>query len=229
MRLSSIKLSGFKSFVDPTNFQVPGQLVGVVGPNGCGKSTLLSLIDGENHMGYGQQVTLFGQQKGSGESVWEIKARFGVVSNELHNKYIKGWKVLDVVVSGFYDTVGLYDESGALEKEIAIDWLASLQLEAMRGQYYHELSFGQQRLVLLARAMVKNPLVLILDEPCVGLDDYHRAMVLGVIELIAEQTATQLIYVSHVIGEQLACINRRYSFVPCADGTHTLQAITEAE
>ncbi len=76
------------------------------------KSTLLSLIDGENHKGYGQDVTLFGKRKGSGESVWEIKRFFGVVSNELHNKYVQGWRVLDVVVSGFYDSVGLYDDSG---------------------------------------------------------------------------------------------------------------------
>ena len=195
------------------------------GPNGCGKSTLLSLIDGDNHMGYGQDIKLFGRRKGSGESIWELKANFGIVSNELHNKYVKGWHVLDVVVSGFYDSVGLYDDSGSLEKERALDWLAALQLEGLHRHYYHELSFGQQRMVLLARAMVKSPAILILDEPCVGLDDYHRAMILGLLDVIAEQTRTRLIYVSHVIGEQLRCINRRYRFVPTANGTYTLSAM----
>lgn len=202
-----------------------GDHVLLEGPNGCGKSTLLSLIDGDNHMGYGQDVRLFGRQKGSGESIWELKAGFGVVSNELHNKYVKGWRVLDVVVSGFYDSVGLYDDSGSLEKEQALEWLRALQLHDFHRHYYHELSFGQQRLVLLARAMVKGPAILILDEPCVGLDDYHCSMILGILDLIAEQTPTQLIYVSHVIGEQLQCINRRYRFEPTGNGTHTLREL----
>lgn len=204
-----------------------GDHVLLEGPNGCGKSTLLSLIDGDNHMGYGQDVRLFGKQKGSGESIWELKAGFGVVSNELHNKYVKGWRVLDVVVSGFYDSVGLYDDSGSLEKEQALNWLAALQLSDSDRHYYHELSFGQQRLVLLARAMVKGPAILILDEPCVGLDDYHRSMILGILDLIAEQSSTQLIYVSHVIGEQLQCINRRYQFEPTGNGTHTLRELAK--
>lgn len=199
-----------------------GEHVLIEGPNGCGKSTLLSLIDGENHKGYGQDVTLFGKPKGSGESVWEIKRFFGVVSNELHNKYVKGWRVLDVVVSGFYDSVGLYDDSGGKEREAARDWLAVVTLADQEKSYYHELSFGQQRLVLLARAMVKQPRILVLDEPCVGLDDYHRALILKLLDAIAGQTSTQLIYVSHVVGEQPACINRRYHFVPVAGGGHTL-------
>jgi molybdate transport system ATP-binding protein len=194
----------------------------IEGPNGCGKSTLLSLIDGENHMAYGQHVRLFGQQRGSGESVWEVKARFGVVSNELHNKYVKGWKVLDVVVSGFYDSVGLYDDSGATEWAAARAWLACVELAEAEASYYHELSFGQQRLVLLARAMVKNPLLLVLDEPCVGLDDYHRKMILGILDLVASQTRTRLIYVSHVSEEWPACINQRLEFVPASATTHTL-------
>ena len=194
----------------------------IEGPNGCGKSTLLSLIDGDNHMAYGQNVRLFGKQRGSGESVWEVKARFGVVSNELHNKYVKGWKVLDVVVSGFYDSVGLYDDSGATEWAAARAWLACVDMAGAERSYYHELSFGQQRLVLLARAMVKDPAVLVLDEPCVGLDDYHRKMILGVLDLVAQQTHTRIIYVSHVSEEWPACINQRLEFVPASEKTFTL-------
>ncbi len=195
------------------------------GPNGCGKSTLLSLIDGDNHQAYGQQVLLFGRRKGSGESVWEVKSHFGVVSNELHNKYVKGWRVQDVVVSGFYDSVGLYDDAGALEREKALAWLQVMGLKACAAAYYHELSFGQQRLVLLARAMVKQPRILILDEPCVGLDDYHRQAILALLDRIAEQCVTQLLYVSHVAGEQPACINRHYRFVPTTGGACTLEQL----
>ncbi len=195
----------------------------VEGPNGCGKSTLLSLIDGENHKGYGQEVFLFGQKKGSGETVWDVKRKFGIVSNELHNKYIKGWKVLDVVVSGFFDSVGLYDESSSAEWELAKNWLATLGIPELEKHYYHEISFGQQRVVLLARAMVKHPKILILDEPCVGLDDYYRELILGVLDLIAEQTQTKLIYVSHVEDEQPACINQKLTFVSSQAGGFTLE------
>ncbi len=184
----------------------------IEGPNGCGKSTLLSLINGENHKAYGQEVYLFGRRRGSGETVWDVKARFGTVSNELHNKYVKGWKVLDVVVSGFFASVGLYDDSGASEHNAAKAWLRTLGVEDLAGHYYHELSFGEQRLVLLARAMVKHPTILILDEPCVGLDDYYRALILGTVDLIAATTATHIIFVSHTSGEEPRCINQRIAF-----------------
>ncbi len=200
------------------------QHVLIEGPNGCGKSTLLSLIDGENHKGYGQDVFLFGRRKGSGETVWDIKARFGVVSNELHNKYVKGWKVLDVVVSGFFDSVGLYDDSGAAEWELARQWLDTLGIENLEKHYYHEVSFGQQRLVLLARAMVKHPRVLILDEPCVGLDDYHRQLILQTLDVIADQANTNIVYVSHVVGEQPGCINQKLSFIESENGEFSLMS-----
>lgn len=201
----------------------PGEHVLIEGPNGCGKSTLLSLIDGDNHKAYGQQVYLFGVRRGSGETVWEVKAHFGVVSNELHNKYTKGWRLLDVVVSGFYDSVGLYDDSGALETGMARQWLGIVGLASKEKDYYHELSFGEQRLVLLARAMVKSPRILVLDEPCVGLDDYHRRQILKLLDGIAERTGTQLIYVSHVPDERPECLNCRLSFVPGPDGSYLIE------
>lgn len=189
-----------------------GDHVLLEGPNGCGKSTLLGLIDGDNHKAYGQAVYLFGQRRGSGESVWQIKSRFGVVSNDLHNRYVKGWRVLDVVVSGFFDSLGLYDDSGASEAACARDWLKVLGLSDVEREYYHELSFGQQRLVLLARAMVKQPLILVLDEPCVGLDDYHSELLLGMVDFIASQGKTQILFVSHSIDQTPACINTRLVF-----------------
>lgn len=184
----------------------------IEGPNGCGKSTLLSLINGENHKAYGQDVVLFGRRRGSGETVWDVKARFGLVSNELHIKYSKSWRVIDVVVSGFYDSVGLFDASGASEQAAANQWLSAFGLNGSLGRNYDELSFGQQRLVLLARAMVKYPRILILDEPCVGLDDYHRRFILGVVDVIAATGDTQIIFVSHQPEEYPSCINQRITF-----------------
>ncbi len=199
----------------------------IEGPNGCGKSTLLSLIDGENHKGYGQQVFLFGRLKGSGETIWETKKHFGLVSNELHNKYIKGWRVLDVVVSGFFDSVGLYDEGGSAEIAAARAWIEALGLGQWEKQYYHEISFGQQRLVLLARAMVKNPRILILDEPCVGLDDYHRQLILKVLDTIAQRSLTNILYVTHVADEQPRCINHALRFRKNEDGGFTVEQLKD--
>lgn len=208
---------------------LPHHHVLIEGPNGCGKSTLLSLIDGENHKGYGQELYLFGRRKGSGEAVWDIKARFGLVSNELHNKYIKGWRVIEVVISGFFDSVGLYDNSGSTETAAAMAWLSAFGIADLHRHYYHEVSFGLQRLVLLARAMVKGPAILVLDEPCVGLDDLNRQLILQTLDLIAAQTPTRLIYVSHVVGEQPTCINQRLRFVASKAGGYTLIELSDTK
>jgi molybdate transport system ATP-binding protein len=214
IRLEDVQASygDSKVLVDVNWVMTSRDHVVIEGPNGCGKSTLLSLIDGENHKGYGQQVFLFGRLKGSGETVWETKKHFGIVSNELHNKYSKGWRVLDVVVSGFFDSVGLYDDSGTAQVDLAKRWIAALGLAQWEKQYYHEISFGQQRLVLLARAMIKKPRILILDEPCVGLDDYHRQLILSVLDTIAERSLTNILYVTHVADEQPSCINQVLRF-----------------
>lgn len=228
IRLENVQASyGEKRVLVDVNWLMTAQdHVLIEGPNGCGKSTLLSLIDGENHKGYGQQVFLFGRLKGSGETIWETKKHFGLVSNELHNKYIKGWRVLDVVVSGFFDSVGLYDESGSRELAAARHWIAALGLASSERQYYHEMSFGQQRLVLLARAMIKQPRILILDEPCVGLDDYHRQLILTLLDAIAERTSTNILYVTHVADEKPGCINQVLRFKEQQGGGYGVEQVT---
>lgn len=189
----------------------------IEGPNGCGKSTLLSLIDGENHMAYGQEVYLFGRLRGSGETIWETKANFGVVSNEIHYRYLQTPSVIDVVVSGFFDSLGLYSEPSSKQIEIGRLWLRSIAPSVGFTESYAELSFGQQRLVLLARAMVKLPRVLILDEACVGLDDEHIANLINIIDTIAKSSRTRILYVSHENGPRPKCLNKKLSFVENAD------------
>lgn len=201
----------------------------IEGPNGCGKSTLLSLLTGDNNFAYlqgGQPassqpglpedlpgVWLFGQRWGQGQSVWAIKKHFGVVSNHLHLSYGKGWSVLEVVCSGLEDTVGLYGARKASQQRQAKAWLNAVHLSHLSEKSFERLSFGQQKLVLLARSLVKSPPLLILDEPLVGLDDYHRKLLLSLLSQVVAQSSVQLLYVSHTVGERPGFLNRRLSYI----------------
>jgi molybdate transport system ATP-binding protein len=196
----------------------PGQHCNIAGPNGCGKTTLLSLVTGDNHKAYGQDITLFGRRRGSGESVWEIKQKFGQVDTGVHLRHARGMRVLEVVVSGFFDTVGLYDNWGDRQVDIARAWLRALGLGDCDRAPFDTLSFGLQRMVLLARAMVKSPAILVLDEPCLGLDGFHTQTILDAVDHIAANTDTHVVYVSHSAGEMPGCINQWLEFRPRADG-----------
>ena len=190
----------------------------VSGPNGCGKSTLLSLITGDNHKAYGQDITLFGIRRGSGESVWDIKQKYGQLDTQLHLNYVRGMRVVEVVVSGFFDTIGLYDDWGDQQRDTAQQWLAALGLGQYARESFDALSFGVQRMVLLARAMVKSPIILLLDEPTLGLDGHHRKLMLRAIDHIAANSDTHIIFVSHSVGETPECINQHLVFEPRDDG-----------
>ena len=190
----------------------------VSGPNGCGKTTLLSLITGDNHKAYGQDITLFGIRRGSGESVWDIKQKYGQLDTQLHLNYVRGMRVVEVVVSGFFDTIGLYDDWGDVQRDTADQWLAALGLAQYSRESFDALSFGLQRMVLLARAMVKSPIILLLDEPTLGLDGHHRKLMLRAIDHIGANSDTRIIFVSHSAGDVPACINQHLVFEPLEDG-----------
>lgn len=190
----------------------------VSGPNGCGKSTLLSLVTGDNHKAYGQDITLFGIRRGSGESVWEIKQKYGQLDTQLHLNFVRGMRVVEVVVSGFFDTIGLYDDWGDSQRKTAQQWLAALGIAQYGPESFDALSFGLQRMVLLARAMVKSPIILLLDEPTLGLDGHHRKLMLRAIDHIAANSDTRVIFVSHSAGETPGCINQHLVFEPREKG-----------
>ncbi len=198
----------------------------ISGPNGCGKTTLLSLITGDNHKAYGQDITLFGIRRGSGESVWDIKQKFGQLDTQLQLSFARGMRALEVVVSGFFDTIGLYDEWGDTQRNTAEQWLCALGMADYLHESFDALSFGLQRMVLLARAMVKSPIILILDEPTLGLDGHHRKLMLHAIDHIAKNSDTQIIFVSHSAGETPTCINQHLSFEPSDDGFELLTRFT---
>lgn len=183
-----------------------GENWAIVGPNGSGKTTLLSLITGDNAQAYANEIYLFGKRRGSGESVWDIKKRMGVVSSELQVHYRKRMQMYDVVLSGFFDSIGLYRKCTAEQHAAAQKWIELLGLSHLSGRWYDQLSFGEKRMALLARSMVKSPTLLILDEPCQGLDRSNRGVILDLIDYIGRETNTQLIYVTHHQDEIPPCI-----------------------
>lgn len=182
-----------------------GENWAILGPNGSGKSTILELILGDNLQGYANQITLFGKPKGSGETVWEIKKHIGVVSSELQIQYRKKMSAYDIIASRFYDSIGLYQYPTPQQKVIVDGWIELFEIEDISKQPYHHLSYGQKRMILLARAMVKSPALLIMDEPCHGLDIPNRRRILKIIETIGK-TPTHLLYVTNHKEEILDCI-----------------------
>jgi molybdate transport system ATP-binding protein len=182
-----------------------GENWAILGPNGSGKSTLLRLILGDNVQGYANQITLFGRRKGTGETLWEIKKRIGVVSSELQIQYRKKMSAYDVIASGFYDSIGLYQYPTEEQKAVVDGWIELLDIGSIAKEPYHHLSYGQKRMILLARAMVKPPLLLVLDEPCHGLDMLNRRRILNIVEMIGE-TQTNILYVTNHRDEILNCI-----------------------
>lgn len=185
---------------------LPGESWMVTGPNGSGKSTLLSLVSGDNPQAYANRIFLFGKQRGTGESIWDIKKRIGLVSSEFHLRYQKEIPVNEVILSGFFDSVGLYRRVSESQNRQAEKWINTLGLESKTQTLFTHLSFGEQRLVLIARAMVKSPKLLILDEPCQGLDPENRKQVLELIHRIGQSSHTSIIYVTHHREEKLPCI-----------------------
>jgi molybdate transport system ATP-binding protein len=181
----------------------------LLGPNGAGKSTLLSLILADNPQSYANDILLYGRQRGSGESIWETKQNIGWVSPELHIYYEKDATCLEVICSGFYDSVGMHRRSTPEQEESAVKWLRALGLGKLEGTPFYRLSTGEQRLVLLARGLVKNPALLVLDEPCQGLDDAHRRFFLSLLDQICAQTQVTLIYVTHYQDEIPESITHR--------------------
>ena len=178
------------------------------GRNGSGKSTLLSLVCADNPQGYACDISLFGRRRGSGESIWDIKKRIGYVSPEMHRAYRRNLPAIQIVASGLKDSVGLYATPNDEEYETCKWWMDIFGLRGMEDRPFLKLSSGEQRLVLLARAFVKDPDLLILDEPLHGLDRRNMAIVKDIIDTFCQRKNKTLIMVSHYAEELPSCINR---------------------
>lgn len=216
--LKNVTVAYQRVVLDKLNFTVKkGQQWHIMGPNGAGKSTLLSMITGDNPLVYANDVTVFGFKRGSGESIWDIKKYYGVVSGALHLDYRVNGPAINVVLSGFYDSIGLYQKPSDDEINTARKWLRLAGLLHKEHAAFKSLSFGQQRLLLIIRALVKNPPLLILDEPLQGLDGYARALVKSFISYVMKNGKTSILFVSHHEEDLPDGFTNRLSFVKDGD------------
>lgn len=201
----------------------------LMGHNGAGKTTLLSLITADNPQGYVNDLVLFDRKRGSGESIWDIKKRIGYVSPELHLYFLRGKGIFntipglelsvrpgegslrcdDVISSGFHDQVGFSDTHADLQKKTVQTWFSILRLEHLAGQSFSDASLSEQRLLLLARALIKLPSLLILDEPCQGLDHRQTRHFTEMLDAICTHLNTTLIYVTHYAEEIPVCVTQK--------------------
>ncbi|MBK1876072.1 ATP-binding cassette domain-containing protein [Pelagicoccus mobilis] len=184
----------------------------ITGPNGSGKSTLLSLLTGDHPQCYTNQIEIFGYQRGTGESIWDIKRHIGYLSPSLHRDYRVSCSLETVLVSGFHDSIGLYEPATAEELSIAHQWLEFFGLSEFANRPFRSLSYGQQRLALIGRALIKQPPLVIFDEPTQGLDDLNRHLVLACLERLASLERTTLLFVSHREDEHIPLFKRQLAF-----------------
>lgn len=178
------------------------------GPNGAGKSTLLSLITADNPQSYSQDINLFGRKRGTGESIWDIKRNIGYVSPEMHLYFKETGTCFAVVASGLFDILGVTRKVNALQCEQVNHTLGLFGLTYLADRHFHTLSTGEQKMILIARAFVKNPPLLILDEPCQGLDQEQVQRLKDVLNLMAQETDMTLIFVSHYAEDVPECVGK---------------------
>lgn len=167
------------------------------GENGAGKSTLLSIVCADNPQSYANDIVLFGHQRGKGESIWDIKKHIGYISPEMHRAYMKDIPAIDIVASGLSDVSGLYKKPKLEQRDVCEFWMDIFGVKQYADTTFLKLSSGEQRLVLLARAFVKDPSLLILDEPLHGLDLKNRRLVKDIIEVFCRRKNKTLLMVTH--------------------------------
>ena len=177
------------------------------GPNGAGKSTLLSLVTADNPKAYANSIYLFGKKRGSGESIWDIKKKIGYISPELHLYFNQSSTCFETAASGLFDTIGLFRQIADDDTALVHEWIKFCGIETLTYKRLYELSLGEQRTALLIRALIKNPPLLILDEPCQGLDNEKKSAFLELINEICQARNTTMIYVSHYENEIPACMS----------------------
>lgn len=212
LRMENVSIRyGSRTILSELNWEIGnGEKWSLSGVNGAGKSTLLSLVCADNPQSYANTFYLFDKKRGSGESIWDIKRRIGYVSPEMHLYYNENVPALQVVGSGFFDSVGLFRKCTNEQSAVALQWMEVFRITHLSDCLFLSLSSGEQRLVLLARAFVKNPDLLVLDEPLHGLDASRKQQVVSIIEQYCAQPGKTLIFVTHYPEELPACVDKHF-------------------
>ncbi|WP_434036886.1 ABC transporter ATP-binding protein [Formosa sp. 4Alg 33] len=180
-----------------------GEFWELKGANGTGKSTLVTMMIGDNPKAYGQEVYLFGYKRGSGEAVWDIKRNIGYFTPSMMHLFKGQHTALNMVISGLKDSIGLYQVPTDLEVNLAKQWLQLIGLDTIKDINYFYLSETNKRLILICRAMIKHPPLILLDEPTVGLDDKGAMVFIRLVQKIAKESNTAVLYVSHKTEPEL--------------------------
>lgn len=220
VKLTDVTIKFFEKVVlKEINWEINlGEFWQLVGENGSGKTTLLSLITGDSHKAYGQNIILFDKLKGTEANVWEIKQKIGYFTPNITELFNRRHSVLHMVLSGFYDSIGLYVKPLDRHVILAKEWIELIGLTESMNSTFMTLPLSQQRMVLIARAMVKHPPLLILDEPTSGLDASSTQLIVSLINKIAQETKTTIIYVSHRMEAGLTP-DKTYELSKTAEGS----------
>jgi len=203
VRMNNVNITyGEKEILKNVDWQIrQGDRWALLGPNGAGKSTLLSLVNADNPQAYANDIILFDRKRGTGESIWDIKNKTGFVSPELYQYFPTDNSCLQVIESGFYDTMGLFRQSDPKKSAIALRWMKALEIDRYARVLLKNIPASAQRLCLLARALIKNPTLLIFDEPCQGMDLHQQLHFKMLVDTICELSNVTLIYVTHYQNE----------------------------
>jgi molybdate transport system ATP-binding protein len=200
---------GGKKILDGINWEIgKGACWALTGQNGAGKSTLLSLITADHPQAYANDIFLFDRKRGSGESIWEIKQKIGYLSPELQLYFDPMATVYSAVASGLFDTIGLFRTLNTEQEKYVWEWLEYLDVTNFASRLLKSLPAGLQRMILLGRAMFKRPPLLILDEPCQGLDAEQTAFTISLIDQYCRRFGAGLIFVSHYKEDFPTCIRQ---------------------
>lgn len=174
-----------------------GEKVGLMGQNGSGKSSLLSLVYGDNPLAYNKEIYLFDRKRGTGESIWDIKRNTGFVSSEFHLYMSDNITCGKLIATGYFDQLFIPRKLTKAETRTIDLYFDYYGVDYLKDKLFNQISLGEQRLILLIRALIKNPTLLLLDEPYHGFDDKTITKSNQLIETMIACSGNTLIFISH--------------------------------